>query len=113
MALSVRIAGTDRRFMLSYDPRDAAQLAPGAFRSEFDLPVGRSLSASIPKAAIVDGVLAEERVALLVDELQADLFHPLRVRPHPAVGGGEFSIRYSLDAVARYTREGLQGIWGP
>jgi len=113
MTLSVRIAGTDRAFMLSYDPRDAAQLAPGAFRSRFDLPAGRPLAASLQKVAVADGVLAAERIAHLTDEMQADLFHPLRVTPHPAVGGGEFSVRYSTDAVVRYTNEALQGVWGP
>src|SRR4029077_17593551 len=113
MALSVRVAGTDRRFVLSYDPHDAAQFAPGAFRSEFDLPTGRPLAASIRKVAVVDGALATAGVAHLVDEMQADLFHPMRGRPHHAIGGGEFSIRYSTDAVIRYTNQALSDVWGP
>ena len=33
VSLSIRIAGTDRAFLLSYDPRDLTRFAPGAFRS--------------------------------------------------------------------------------
>lgn len=113
MALSVVVAGTDWTFSLSYDPRDLTRLDPGALRSQFDLPSGRPLAASIEKAAVVDGVLNEARVAFLANELQADLFHPLRVRPHPALGGGEFSICYSEEAVTRYARESMHDIWAP
>jgi len=112
VTLSTRIAGTDRAFLLSYDPRDLTRFAMGALRSQFDLPAGRPLSASLPRVGVVDE-LSVERVAHMVDELQADLLHPLRVRPSPLVGGGEFSIRYSADAVARYSSEALRDIWGP
>lgn len=113
MRLSVRIAGTDRSFLLSYDPRDMTQFAIGAVKSQFGLPAGRPLAATLPNVGVVGGVLTEDRVAFLADELQADLFHPLRLRPHAAVGGGEFSIRYSEDAVGRYTKQALHDVWGP
>lgn len=112
-ALSVRLAGTDRRFRLSYDPREAAVLAPGSFRSEFDLPAGHPLVAKLPKVRVANRNLAPEQIANLTDQIQADLFHALRVRRHPAVGGGEFSIRYSTESVTRYTKQALQNIWGP
>ena len=92
LELSVKIRGLDRAFSLSYHPHDLVGQSL-SLKNSFD-PVTK-LSATVQ---IENKRMSQSDVFRAVDDLQADLFHPIRFPPL-VPSGPEISLRLGEEAL--------------
>ncbi|MBI2373850.1 MAG: hypothetical protein HYV07_07625 [Deltaproteobacteria bacterium] len=108
VSLKLRLRGLDRSFTFNADPREIENVHWLGLNTSFPATEGGSLQSD----AVITDVLAEnDREAELVhfvDQIQSELFFPIRSQPMPAFQFPGGSIRLTTEGVRRLVRQAMQ-----
>jgi len=109
--VEVQVLGVDRDFRILYDPTGLEGVGPLQLKSQFNLPGGTCLRAS--RDLPVDYLQQQKTIVDFTYEVQADLFHMLRIPGDQVFGNQEVSVRFKRDAVESYVADASQDRWSP